>query len=260
MAYATLGSARIYYEMEGEGPTVLLLHPVGLDTSCWEAQVPALAPSFRVLRVDLRGHGRSNTPPPPYALTDFAADVHQLLQQLRLAPAHVIGLSLGGMVAQLLALEHPKDVRSLVLADTNSTLGAEVRRAIVERGEAARREGMSSILDSTLTRWFTPEFMGADVVDRTRKRLLTDDVEGWAAAWRAISELETEPRLAEIRMPTMVIIGEKDLSVPVARAREMAGRIPGAAFHVIPGAPHMAPMEQPQLFNRLILEFLTRVG
>lgn len=119
---------------------------------------------------------------------------------------------------------------------------------------------MSSILDSTLTRWFTPDFMGAEVVARTRKRLLADDVEGWAAAWRAISELDTEPRLAEIRMPTLVIIGEKDLSVPVSRAREMAGRIPGAAFHVVPGAPHMAPLERPQLFNRPLLEFLKRVS
>lgn len=260
MPFTNTGSARIFYEMDGDGPTVCLLHPVGLDSGCWGAQVAALAPRFQVLRVDLRGHGRSDTPPPPYSLSDFGADVHTLLRQLCVAPAHVIGLSLGGMVAQVLALEHPADVRSLVLADTNSALPPEARRAMVERGEAARRGGMSSVLDSTLTRWFTPGFMGSAIVAETCKRLLADNVEGWAAAWRAISELDTEPRLPEIRVPTLVIIGENDLSVPVSRARAMADRIPGAAFHVVPGAPHMAPLECPDLFNPPVLEFLGNVG
>jgi 3-oxoadipate enol-lactonase len=259
MPYATIGSARIYYEIEGQGPTVVLLHPVGLDSGCWGAQVATLASRFRVLRMDLRGHGRSDAPPPSYSLSDYGADVHALLCQLRAAPAHVIGLSFGGMVAQVLALEHPEDVRSLVLADTNSTLGPEARRAMVERGEAARRGGMGSILESTLSRWFTPDFMNSEVVAETRTRLLSDDVEGWAMAWRAISEVDTEPRLPEIRVPTLVIIGESDLSVPVSRARAMANRIPGAAFHVVPGAPHLAPLERPDLFNPPVLEFLNRV-
>jgi 3-oxoadipate enol-lactonase len=260
MPYATIGSARIFYEIDGEGLTVCLLHPVGLDCNCWGALVAVLAPRYRVLRVDLRGHGRSDTPPPPYSLGDFGADVHALLRQLHVAPVHVIGLSLGGMVAQVLALEHPDDVRSLVLADTNSTLGPEARRAMVERGEAARRGGMTSILESTLSRWFTPGFMGSEVVDETRRRLIADSVEGWAATWRAISELDTEPRLPEIRVPTLVIIGECDLSVPVARARAMADRIPGAAFHVVPGAPHMAPLERPNLFNPPVLKFLANIA
>ena len=259
MPYATVNGVRLYYEVDGNGRTVLLLHPVGLDATCWESQVEALMSSYRVLRVDLRGHGRSDVPPPPYTLSGFAADVDTLLRQLGLAPADVIGLSLGGMVAQVLALEHPTDVRSLVLVDTNSTLSAEARRAMVERGEAARWGGMTSILDSTLSRWFTPGFMGSEIVAGTRKRLLADDVEGWAAAWRAISELDTEPRLPEIRVPTLVIIGENDLSVPVSRARAMADRISGAAFHVVPGAPHMAPLERPDLFNPPVLEFLGNV-
>ncbi len=258
MPYTTTASPRMHYEIGGEGPTVVLLHPVGLDSTCWVAQVAALAFCFQVLRVDLRGHGRSDTPPPPYRLRDYAADVHALVRELRLAPVHVLGLSLGGMVAQVLALEHPDDVRSLVLADTNSTLGPDARRAMVERGEAAKRGGMASILEATLSRWFTPGFMSSEIVARTRARLLADDVEGWAAAWRAISELDTEPRLTEIRVPTLVIIGEGDLSVPVSRARAMADRIPGAACHVVPGAPHMAPLENPDLFNPPVLEFLKR--
>ena len=260
MPYATVNGLRLFYEIDGEGPTVLLLHPVGLDLTCWESQVEALVSSFRVLRVDLRGHGQSDVPPPPYTLSGFAADVHSLLHQHQLAPAHVIGLSLGGMVAQVLALEHPADVCSLVLADTNSTLSPEVRRAMIERGEAAKRGGMANVIESTLSRWFTPAFVGSDIVARCRERLLADDVRGWAATWHAISELNTEPRLKEIRVPTLVIIGEVDLSVPVSRARAMADLIPGAALHVVAGAPHMAPLERPDLFNPPVLAFLRKVG
>lgn len=260
MPYATVNGLRLHYEIDGGGPTVLLLHPVGLDLTCWDSQVGALVPGFRVLRVDLRGHGRSDVPPPPYSLRGFADDVHSLLQQLQLAPAHVIGLSLGGMVAQILGMEYPNDVRSLVLTDTTSTLAAEARRTMIERGEAAKRAGMASVIEGTLGRWFTPGFMGSEVVARCRKRLLTDDVAGWAATWQAISELDTEPRLREIEVPTLVMIGEVDLSVPVSRARAMADQIPGAVLHVLAGAPHMAPMERPDLFNPPVLEFLRKVG
>ncbi|HLA80565.1 MAG TPA: alpha/beta hydrolase [Thermoleophilia bacterium] len=260
MPYLTVNDVRLHYEIVGGGPTVLLLHPVGLDLTCWESQVRALAPGFRVLRVDLRGHGRSAIPLPPYTLKGFAADVHSLLNQLRLAPAHVIGLSLGGMVAQMLVLEYPSDVRSLVLADTTSTLAPEARRTMIERGEAATRGGMASVIESTLGRWFTPGFMGCEIVARCRERLLADDVQSWAATWRAISELDTEPRLREIRVPSLVIIGEVDLSVPVSRARVMADLIPGARLVVLPGAPHMAPLERPDLFIPPVLEFLREVG
>ena len=256
MPYAGVGRFRLSYEIEGDGQTVVLLHAVGLDLTCWEAQVEALTPRFRVLRVDLRGHGRSDVPPPPYTLEGFAEDVHGLLGALQLAPAHVIGLSLGGMVAQLLALDYPKAVRSLVLADTNSTLPPEARPAMIERGEAAKRGGMSAVVDITLARWFTPGFMGADVVAQCRERLLTDNVEAWAASWRAISELNTESRLPEIRVPTLVITGENDVSAPIARAQAMAALIPGARLEIVAGAPHMAPLEQPALFNTAVLAFL----
>ncbi len=259
MPYARVNGVRLYYEVDGDGPTVLLLHPVGLDLTCWEPEVEALLPSYRVLRVDLRGHGRSEVPSPPYTLKESASDVHWLLHQLQGVPAHVIGLSFGGMVAQLLALEHPGDVRSLVLADTNSILSPEARRAMRERGEAAKGGGMAGVIESTLTRWFTPGFMGSDIVARCRERLLADDVRGWAATWYAISELDTEPRLKEIGVPTLVMIGEVDLSVPVPRARAMADLIPGAVLHVVAGAPHMTPLERPDLFNPPVLEFLRKV-
>ncbi len=260
MPYATVNGVRLYYEVEGDGQPVLLLHPIGLDLTCWDAQVAALVPGFRVLRVDLRGHGRSQVPRAPYSLAGMAGDAHGLLQTLQIGAAHVIGLSLGGMVAQVLALEHPDDVRSLVLADTVSTLTPEARAAILERGAAARRGGMAAVLDTTLARWFTQGFLQAPVARRCRERLLADDVEGWAGAWQAISEVETQPRLKDIRVPTLVIAGEADVSAPPARAEAMAAAIPGARLHIVPGAPHMLPLEQPAAFNAAVLDFLRTVA
>lgn len=255
MPHASVNGVRLYYEVEGEGEPVVLLHAVGLDVTCWEGQVKAFAARRRVLRLDLRGHGRSDVPSPPYTLAGFADDVHALLRELTLTPAHVVGLSLGGMVAQVLALDHQEVVRSLVLADTVSTLPAEARPGMIERGEAAKRGGMAAIIDETLARWFTPGFMDSEVVARCRQRLLSDSLTGWAAAWHAISELELESRLPEIRVPTLVITGEADVAAPVARAQAMAARIPGARCEIIPGAPHMAPLERPDLFNAALLRF-----
>lgn len=260
MPYATVNGLQLHFEVDGAGSTVVLLHAVGLDLTCWEAQVSALAPKYRVLRVDLRGHGRSDVPPPPYSIGESAADIHALLQELQLGPAHVLGLSFGGMVAQVLALDYPEDVRSLVLADTNSTLSPEARRVMAERGESARRGGMAAVIESTLERWFTPVFLGSSVVARCRQRLLDDDVRGWAGTWQAIATLDTEPRLCEIRVPTLVMTGELDVAAPVARARAMAEAIPNAVLHIVPGAPHMAPLECPDLFNPPVLEFLEKVG
>lgn len=127
---------------------------------------------------------------------------------------------------------------------------------MIERGEAARRGGMEAVVDSTLTRWFTQGFMHSALVARCRQRLLADSVTGWAATWRAISELDTELRLKEIRVPTLVITGEVDVSAPVSRAQAMAALIPGAVLQVLAGAPHMAPLEQPALFNAAVLAFL----
>ena len=256
MPDAVINGARLHYELKGEGPTVLLLHPIGLDLTCWESQANALSAEFRVLALDFRGHGRSEVGPPSYSLGLFASDVHELLHLTGSAPAHVIGLSLGGMVAQLLALEYPEDVLSLVPVDTICTLASEARAAMVERGEAAERGGMQDVLQATLERWFTPDFMGSEVVERCRQRLLADSVEGWAATWRAISEVNTAPRLHEVRVPTLVMTGELDVSSPPDRARMIADRIPGASLHIMPGAPHMAPLECPDLFNPPVLEFL----
>ena len=258
--YVTANGLRLHFQIEGQGPVVLFLHPVGLDLTWWESQVEALRSEFQVLRLDFRGHGESAIASPPYTLVDFANDAHALLEALRLAPAHVIGLSLGGMAAQALALEYSADVRSLVVAHTLCTLPAAARQAMRARGEAAENGGMAAVVQSTLERWFTAGFLDSPLVAHCRQRLLANDVGAWAATWRAIAELDTLPQLSEIRAPTLVTTGDADVSTPVPAAQVIADHIPGAILKVMPGAPHMAPYERPDLFNPLVLEFLRSVA
>jgi len=251
---------QLHYQLDGQGPPVLLLHPVGLDLSWWEPQVEALRSEFQVLRMDFRGHGKSAMAPPPYTLAQFAADAQALLGALHIGPAHVIGLSLGGMVAQVLALEYPTEVRSLILSNTLCTLPAEARQAMRARGEAAEQSGMAAVIEPTVERWFTRGFLDSSLTARCRHRLLAQDVGAWASTWRAIADLDTLPRLGAIHLPTLVTTGDADVSTPVAAAKLIADAIPGAILKVMPGAPHMAPYERPELFNPLVLEFLRSVG
>lgn len=249
-------SVPLCYELEGEGETVLLLHPVGLDLTWCDSLAKRLRPHFRVLRVDLRGHGGSPAPPEPWRIKDLAGDVHALLGASGLAPAHVVGLLLGGMVAQVLALDYPDDVNSLVLSGTASTFAATARETLAARGSAAEKGGMEAIARPTLERWFTPGFLDSELVEQCRQRLLTDRVAGWAATWRAISTFDAFPRLREISVPTLVTTGSVDTSTPPEAARTIADAIPDATLHIMPGAPHMAPFERPDLFNPLVLSFL----
>jgi 3-oxoadipate enol-lactonase len=257
--YVTANGLQLHYELSGQGPAVLLLHPVGLDLSWWEPQVEALRSEFQVLRFDFRGHGESEVAPPPYTIFDFANDAHALIQALGIRSVHVIGLSLGGMVAQGLALEHPAAVRSLVLSNTLCTLSVEARQAMRTRGDAAKQGGMVAVIEPTVERWFTPGFLDSPLAARCRKRLLANDVGAWAATWNAIADLDTLARLGEIRAPTLVTSGDADVSTPVAAAQVIAEHIDGAILRVMPGAPHMAPYERPELFNPLMFELLHSV-
>ena len=194
-------------------------------------------------------------PPGPWRIEDLAADVHALLGATRLGPAHVVGLLLGGMVAQALAIDHPDDVRSLVLSGTACTFAPSAREALAARG-AAEDGGMKAVVWPTLERWFTPGPRSSELVEQCRQRLLSDNVAGWAATWRAISDFDALPRLHEISVPTLVTTGSVDTSTPPEVARTIAKAIPGATLHIMPGAPHMAPFERPDLFEPLVLSFL----
>ncbi len=244
------------HKIDGSGPNVVLLHPVGLDLTCWDDVVAALAPRYRVLRVDLRGHGNSSPAAPGATLADYAEDVHALLAHLRFTPAAVVGLSFGGMVTQTLALDHPADVSALVICGCPCTLPDAGRQMMAERAASAERDGIGPAIETTLERWFTKDFMTKGGGEATRKRLLTDDPNEWARGWRAIAQLDTAPRLGEIKVPTLCVAGELDPASPPAALGEIAKRIAGAQLAVLPGAPHMMQIERPREFAAAVGAFL----
>jgi len=246
----------LHYRIDGDGPRVVLLHPVGLDLSCFDALVTELGSRYRILRMDLRGHGRSRSMPGASGLRDYVDDIHAVLNGLAFAPAIVAGFSFGGMLAQLLALEYPNDVHALVISACPSTLTDEARTIIAERGARAEREGMAAVADATMERWFTPSFRQQGGDGPTRRRLLSADVMGWAQAWRAMAAIETAPRLASIDVPTLCLAGEVDVSSPPHVVEAIARGIPGSRFAIVSGAPHMLFIEQPHAVAAAIADFL----
>jgi 3-oxoadipate enol-lactonase len=252
--------ALLNHRIDGSGRHVLLLHPVGLDLTFFEPVATRLARDYRVLRVDLRGHGGSVGLSPARSIEDYVADLHRLLAALDFAPCTVVGLSFGGMLGQVLAVEHPQDVEALVPCACPSTFTPEGREVVRERAVQAERGGMDAVLEATLARWFTPEFRAAGGDQPARRRLLADDVAHWAATWRAIGGLDIAPRLPEIRVPSLCIAGEVDTAAPPAIVAAIAERIPGARYRVMPGAPHMLFIEQPAEFAGLVRDFLETSG
>lgn len=250
----------LHHRIDGGGRHVLLLHPVGLDLTFFEPVASDLARDHRVLRVDLRGYGRSTGLPPAASMDDYVADVHRLLVELEFAPTAAVGLSFGGMVAQVLAVTHPEDVDALVPCACPSTFAPEGREAMRQRAAEAERGGMEAVLEATLARWFTPDFRARGGDAAARRRLLADDVASWAANWRAIAGLDIAPRLHEIRVPTLCIAGEADVASPPEIVAAIAERIPRARYAVMPGAPHMLFIEQPEAFAGLVRNFLAASG
>jgi 3-oxoadipate enol-lactonase len=249
----------LHYRIDGAGPKIVMLHPVGLDHTFLEPLVTELSPHYRILRMDLRGHGASPAAEPGSTLSDYAADVHEVLAHLEYTPAVIAGFSFGGMVTQVLAIEHPEDANALVITASLSTFTEETRQVLRERAAVAECKGMPALLDSTMERWFTPAFRARGLERPAAERLLTNDALSFATTWRAIANLETAPLLASIRVPTLCLAGESDVSAPPPVVEMIAKGIPGARFAVIPGAPHMLFIEQPKAVATAMSSFLSEV-
>jgi 3-oxoadipate enol-lactonase len=248
---------KLNYTLEGQGKNVVFLHPVGLDLTCWDAVAAQLAGKYRLLRVDLRGHGRSPRVEHALEIADFASDVNELLIELNFVPSAVVGLSFGGMVAQAYALEFSHGLSKLVVAGCPCTLPDAGRDILRARGRAALVQGMEPLIEETLQRWFTPPFIASGGAEGIRRRLITTDPAAWNSAWHAIASLHTAPRLHEILVPTLCIAGELDFAAPPAALLEIARRVPNSRVLVLPGTPHMMQVERPDLVASTLSAFLS---
>jgi 3-oxoadipate enol-lactonase len=247
----------LYYRAEGpdDAPAIVLSSSLGTTHELWAAQTAELAKSFRVLRYDHRGHGRSDVPPGPYTVEQLATDVIELLDRLGLASVTFCGLSLGGAVGMWLASRAPDRVARLVLCATSARFADPA--FWLDRARTVRDAGVAAVADVVLERWFTPRFRATQpqTVDRFRRLLVSTPREGYAACCDALAEWDFRDDLRTIAAPTVVVVGEEDPSTPPEHAALIAGRIPGAKLEVVRGAAHLVNVEQPDAVVRAIVEY-----
>jgi pimeloyl-ACP methyl ester carboxylesterase len=248
----------------GSGMPLLLVHGFPLDHSMWDAQVTRLSERWRVIAPDMRGFGGSQVTSGTVTMEQMADDLAALVEALAIdEPIVLCGLSMGGYVALAFWRKHVERLRGLVLCDTRAA--ADTPQAAAGRLETAQRvlgEGTQSLADAMLPRLFAPATLENDpnAIAAERQKILSVHPEGIAAALRGMaSRRDFRDELANISLPTMVIVGEHDAISTVDEMRSMAGAIPAAEFVILPGAGHMTPLENPTGFNEAIEQFLTRV-
>jgi 3-oxoadipate enol-lactonase len=258
----TANGIAMNYTLDGPtgAPVVTLSHSLAANLSMWDPQMPALAARYRVLRYDTRGHGATDAPAAAYSLGQLAEDARALLGALGITRTHWIGLSMGGMIGQTLALATPDLFASLTLCDTSSRIPAEAKPLWSERIKTAETQGMEPLVEPTIGRWFTAPFLttGKDVVDRVRAMIRSTKPAGYAGCCHAISALDLTDRIAAIKAPTLIVVGEEDQGTPVAASRVMHERIAGSELVILKSAAHLSNMEQPEEFTRAITAFLAR--
>ena len=252
------------YTLDGpaSAPVVTLSHSLAADLSMWDPQMPALTARYRVLRYDTRGHGGTDAPAAAYTLGQLAEDARALLAALGINRTHWIGLSMGGMIGQTLALSTPGLFASLTLCDTSSRIPAEAKPLWAERIKTAETQGLESIVEPTIGRWFTAPFVTGrkDVVDRVRAMIRATKPAGYAGCCHAISALDLTDKIAAIKLPTLIVVGEEDQGTPVAASRVMNEKIAGSELVILKSASHLSNMEQPEEFTRALTTFLDRVA
>ena len=248
------------FEGSEEAPVLVMANSLGTTLRMWDEGAPALRERFRLLRYDHRGHGGSPVPPGLYTIEDLGRDALALLDGLGIERFSWCGLSIGGMVGMWLASEAPERVEGLVLCCTSALLGP--RELWDERIRVAREEGMDALVDSVVVRWFTPEFFSAhpETVEKAAAMLRGTDPEGYAGCCAAIRDMDLRDRLGQIRAPTLVISAADDPATPPEHGELIRDSIPGAGFEVIPGASHLANIEQPEAVTRAILDHLAGQG
>jgi 3-oxoadipate enol-lactonase len=258
----TANGINIHYILEGPeaGPVVTMSHSLATNLTMWDPQIPVLTSRYRVLRYDTRGHGSTDAPAGSYTLEMLAEDVRALLQALGIERTHFVGLSMGGMIGQTLALQTPHLLRSLVLCDTASRVPPEARPTWDERIRVAEAQGMEPHVAPTIERWFTAPFreQHPEVVEPVRTMIRSTPSRGYIGCCHAIAALDLTDRLKEIKVPTLIIVGEDDPGTPVAASHTIHEQIQGSELVILKSAAHLSNMEQPQAFNQALTAFLAK--
>ena len=254
----------VHYTLDGpaDAPVVTLSHSLATTLAMWDPQMPALTSRWRVLRYDTRGHGGTDAPAGAYTLAQLADDARALLAALGIARTHWVGLSMGGMIGQTLALAAPGLFQSLALCDTSSRVPPEARGAWQDRITTAETQGMEPLVAPTIERWFTAPFRTArpEVVDAVRAMIRGTRPAGYVGCCHAIAALDLTDKLPAITLPTLVLVGADDPGTPVAASQAIQARIRGSKLVVLPSAARLSNLGQPEGLTPAATESLAGVA
>lgn len=239
-------------------PVVVLAHALATDLSFWDLQVAVWSRFLRVVRYDLRGHGQSHSPEGSYGFDQMVADVVDLLDFLKVDKAAFVGLSLGGMIGQALALHAPQRLSALVLAETNARTPEALKGMWQQRIAGATSGGMETQIEGSLARWFTPDYRAKSplTVEWITGLIRHTKPAGFIACCHAIENLDFLDRLTAVSVPTLVVAGAEDQAAPIANLQGIAAKIPGSAFVKIDNAAHLGNIEQSSVFSEAVGAFL----
>lgn len=238
---------KLNHSVEGTGADVVLIHGVGSRMADWDEVAARLGPGFRVLRFDLRGHGQSEAPPGPYEIGDFVGDLTRLMDRAGMARAHIAGFSLGGLIAQGVALAHPGRVHRLALLSTVAGRTRGERERVQGRLGFIQSSHPADYFDQSVSRWFTEDFAAAhpEIIAERKKTVAGMDQAAYAAAYHALAFTDFGDELHRIAAETLVMTGEGDIGSNPRMARLMAERIPRAKLRILPGLRHSILLQAP---------------
>jgi 3-oxoadipate enol-lactonase len=262
--FRTADGCEIAYTLRSGGAAaarrIVFIHSLGFDQSMWHGVVSQLGGEADTLTYDCRGHGRSGRTTEAFTLNQFADDLSQLLTAVQWTEAAVVGCSMGGCVAQAFAGRYPARANALGLIDTTAWYGTEAPREWRERAATARAKGLAGMVDFQLTRWFSDSFRAEhpEVMRAAGEVLVSNDLEGYAAACVMLGDADLRLFLPQIQAPTAVIVGGDDYATPVAMSREIHEAVRDSTFAILPGARHLTPIECPDRIATELGSLLSR--
>lgn len=261
MPFLQTGDFVQHYRTDGAAgkPALLFANSLGSDLRIWDEVAARLAGRYHVIRYDLRGHGLSEAPAPPYSAADLAGDAVAILDQLNIHQAIVCGVSVGGLVAQAIAVNRPERVRALVLCDTGAKIATP--EAWQQRIDKVRADGVDSLVQMTMERWFSAGFRARFPVEVRGYSLMLRQTSaaGYIGTCAALRETDFRAAITQVKQPTLVLCGAEDIATPPELGCELAGLIPGAQFFLIDNAAHLPCIEQPDATAARMAQFLQEV-
>jgi 3-oxoadipate enol-lactonase len=260
MMITTRSGLRLAADMQGppDGPALVVAHALGTNRGIWDAVIAALPPHLRVIRYDLRGHGASDTPDGPYSMGQLVSDAEAVCDAAGIRDAVFVGLSVGGMVAQGLAVKRPDLIRALVLSNTAAKIGNP--NLWQDRIAAVTAQGLEGVADAVLDRWCSRDTRQGPVADRLRAALVATQLQGYIGTCAAIAGTDFYTPTASLRIPTLGIAGAEDKSTPPDLVRETVDLIPGSRFTLMRRMGHLPCVEDPATYAAHLADFLESIG